>query len=115
MFSLGAYIGFYSMHGYPHTSETVALPSCLKGADMAIYEALLCLGLDPLVKAVVDLSRIIDEGDMLRVGPSGPVQDIGEVEGGENELNEIMDWFFARNAKRRGPKAENAVILSEEI
>lgn len=43
----GGKIGIYLVHRYPHTHKTLSkfLPRCLKGVDMAVFEAARALGL----------------------------------------------------------------------
>ncbi|KAL7621893.1 hypothetical protein AAE478_007393 [Parahypoxylon ruwenzoriense] len=40
----GGYLGFYTSHSYPHTSEVFCIPDTLKGLDMAIWECFQALG-----------------------------------------------------------------------
>ncbi|OBR04864.1 Oxidoreductase [Colletotrichum higginsianum IMI 349063] len=47
-------LGYYSTHVYPHTEKKTSLPFCLKGIDMAIYEAFRATGLTVRLCAVVD-------------------------------------------------------------
>lgn len=53
MVRLGGWVGFHSQFSYPHTANKTDLPFCLKGADMAVFEALTALGLQPLLRIVV--------------------------------------------------------------
>jgi hypothetical protein len=46
-------MGYHSKFSYPHTSHTTDLPFCLKGIDMAVYEALTALSLKPVLCAVM--------------------------------------------------------------
>ncbi|KAI0860334.1 hypothetical protein F4860DRAFT_479537 [Xylaria cubensis] len=54
----GGYMGFYTTHSYPHSSDNSCLPHTLKGVDMAIWEILSFLGcsmeLQPIIKNLGD-------------------------------------------------------------
>ncbi|TQN66049.1 hypothetical protein CSHISOI_09427 [Colletotrichum shisoi] len=47
-------LGYYSTHAYPHAEKKTGLPFCLKGIDMAMYEAFRATGLTVRLCAIVD-------------------------------------------------------------
>ncbi|KAI1649021.1 uncharacterized protein F4817DRAFT_364087 [Daldinia loculata] len=48
----GGYLGFYTTHGYPHTSRRFSGPGTLKGLDMAIWECFQALGCSVYLRPV---------------------------------------------------------------
>ncbi|KAH8768160.1 hypothetical protein F5883DRAFT_418622, partial [Diaporthe sp. PMI_573] len=49
----GGYLGAYTSHAYPHTSNSARLPSTLKGADMVVWETFRSLGCGVRLRPVV--------------------------------------------------------------
>ncbi|KAK4891025.1 hypothetical protein LTR27_010356 [Elasticomyces elasticus] len=79
----GGDIGVYLTHRYPHTNPVLSklLPSCLKGADMAVYEVARALGLK---------TSLISTSKESRSSHSGGYWDDGEYE--DSEGNELIPF-----------------------
>lgn len=46
-------MGYYTIHGYPHSSESSCLPETLKGFDMAMWECFQALGCGVCLRPIV--------------------------------------------------------------
>ncbi|KAK1622581.1 hypothetical protein BDP81DRAFT_465883 [Colletotrichum phormii] len=60
--------GLYSTHAYPHTEQEYALPFCLKGLDMVLYNTFKSLGLQVHLCAILENpigyeKRVLDDGE----------------------------------------------------
>ncbi|KAL2273528.1 hypothetical protein FJTKL_04434 [Diaporthe vaccinii] len=54
----GGYLGFFCAHAYAHTNtQTTKFPDMLKGIDMAIWETFTALGLETMVRPVIDFEH----------------------------------------------------------
>lgn len=46
-------MGYYTIHAYPHSSESSCLPETLKGLDMAMWEVFQALGCGVCLRPIV--------------------------------------------------------------
>ncbi|KAG6354511.1 hypothetical protein INS49_004528 [Diaporthe citri] len=62
--SEGGYLGFFCAHAYAHTNtQTTKFPDMLKGIDMAIWETFTALGLETMVRPVIDFENNVNYYD----------------------------------------------------
>lgn len=59
----GGHLGFFCTHAYAHTdTDRTILPDMLKGVDMVVWQTFASLGLDSLVRPVIDVEEGQNEG-----------------------------------------------------